>query len=227
MQKFKERLDALSDAIIAIAMTILVLEIEAPTNSSELSAFINHIGLFALSFTIIFNFWYERTQNGVGTDNTNDEIIALDTINHLLVCLVPLMTKFMMHYDNRSIAVVAYGVLTLFISLLQDTTRILYIRYGFVKNLPETISKEDLEKRIRQYAVRTNDWLLIFVLIAYFSPMAGIYTYFILPIVTFVRRYRVGRLLAKQGRTLPSMMVLYARVDCKNKDDLFGRQRRR
>ena len=141
MQKFKERLDALSDAIIAIAMTILVLEIEAPTNSSELSAFINHIGLFALSFTIIFNFWYERTQNGVGTDNTNDEIIALDTINHLLVCLVPLMTKFMMHYDNRSIAVVAYGVLTLFISLLQDTTRILYIRYGFVKNLPETISK--------------------------------------------------------------------------------------
>lgn len=72
MQKFKERLDALSDAIIAIAMTILVLEIEAPTNSSELSAFINHIGLFALSFTIIFNFWYERTQNGVGTDNTND-----------------------------------------------------------------------------------------------------------------------------------------------------------
>ncbi|MGC4388460.1 hypothetical protein ABXW34_21700, partial [Streptococcus suis] len=80
---------------------------------------------------------------------------------------------------------VAYVVLTLFISLLQDTTRILYIRYGFVKNLPETISKEDLEKRIRQYAVRTNGWLLIFVLIAYFSPMAGIYTYFILPIVTF------------------------------------------
>ena len=137
------------------------------------------------------------------------------------------MTKFMMHYDNRSIAVVAYGVLTLFISLLQDTTRILYIRYGFVKNLPETISKEDLERRIRQYAVRTNGWLLIFVLIAYFSPIAGIYTYFILPIVTFVRRYRVGRALAKQGRTLPSMMVLYARVDRKNKDELFGRQRRR
>lgn len=50
MQKFKERLDALSDAIIAIAMTILVLEIEAPTNSSELSAFINHIGLFCAEF---------------------------------------------------------------------------------------------------------------------------------------------------------------------------------
>ena len=56
MQKFKERLDALSDAIIAIAMTILVLEIEAPTNSSELSAFITHSGLFALSLTLIFNF---------------------------------------------------------------------------------------------------------------------------------------------------------------------------
>lgn len=30
MQKFKERFDTLSDAILAIAMTILVLEIKTP-----------------------------------------------------------------------------------------------------------------------------------------------------------------------------------------------------
>ena len=208
MQKFKERFDALGDAIVAIAMTILVLEISAPTNSKELGSFINNIGLFALSFT-------------------NDEIIALDAINHLLVCLIPLMTKFMMDYEDRSIAVVAYGLLNFVISLLQDIIRIRYINYGFIKNLPDTISKETLENRIRQFTVRTNVWILVFAIFAYFNPNVGVYTYLILPVVTFVRRYRVGRALAKQGRTLPSMMVLYARTDRKNKDELFGRQRRR
>ncbi|MEY8434318.1 TMEM175 family protein [Streptococcus hyointestinalis] len=227
MQKFKERFDALGDAIVAIAMTILVLEISAPTNSKELGSFINHIGLFALSFTMIFNFWYERTLNEVSTDNTNDEIIVLDAINHLLVCLIPLMTKFMMDYEDRSIAVVAYVLLNFVISLLQDIIRLRYINYGFIKNLPDTISKETLENRIRQFTVRTNGWILVFAIFAYFNPNVGVYTYLILPVVTFVRRYRVGRALAKQGRTLPSMMVLYARPDRKNKDELFGRQRRR
>lgn len=129
---------------------------------------------------MIFNFWYERTLNEVSTDNTNDEIIALDAINHLLVCLIPLMTKFMMDYEDRSIAVVAYGLLNFVISLLQDIIRLRYINYGFIKNLPDSISKETLENRIRQFTVRTNGWILVFAIFAYFNPNVGVYTYLIL-----------------------------------------------
>ena len=61
MTKLKERFDTLSDAIIAIIMTILVLEITVPHNTTELISLFEEIGLFIISFIILIDFWYQRT----------------------------------------------------------------------------------------------------------------------------------------------------------------------
>ncbi|MCJ0589959.1 TMEM175 family protein [Enterococcus cecorum] len=50
MTKLKERFDTLSDAIIAIIMTILVLEITVPHNTTELISLFKEISLFIISF---------------------------------------------------------------------------------------------------------------------------------------------------------------------------------
>lgn len=113
MQKFKERFDTLSDAILAIAMTILVLEIKTPATMGDIGDFTRNIGLFIVSFVVVFNFWYERAQNSLDAQKTNDEIIALDIIEHLGICLIPLFTKFMISFENHNFAVMAYGLLTL------------------------------------------------------------------------------------------------------------------
>ena len=62
MTKLKERFDTLSDAIIAIIMTILVLEITVPHNTTELIGLFEEIGLFIISFIILIDFWYQRTK---------------------------------------------------------------------------------------------------------------------------------------------------------------------
>lgn len=55
MQKFKERFDTLSDAILAIAMTILVLEIKTPATMGDIGDFTRNIGLLlALLLFLIF-----------------------------------------------------------------------------------------------------------------------------------------------------------------------------
>lgn len=56
MKKLKERFDTLSDAIIAIIMTILVLEIKIPSSMQELPHLAQAVGLFFVSFVIIINF---------------------------------------------------------------------------------------------------------------------------------------------------------------------------
>ncbi|MDZ5578098.1 TMEM175 family protein [Enterococcus cecorum] len=61
MTKLKERFDTLSDAIIAIIMTILVLEITVPHNTTELISLFKEISLFIISFIILIDFWYQRT----------------------------------------------------------------------------------------------------------------------------------------------------------------------
>jgi len=49
----KGKLDALSDAIIAIAITVLVLEINTPTSMEGMWQFAKEIFLFAQSFVVI------------------------------------------------------------------------------------------------------------------------------------------------------------------------------
>ncbi len=60
MKQLKERFDTLSDAIIAIVMTILVLEIAVPATNKDLPQLFEGIALFLVSFIIIINFWYRR-----------------------------------------------------------------------------------------------------------------------------------------------------------------------
>ena len=53
MTKLKERFDTLSDAIIAIIMTILVLEITVQHNTTELIGLFEEIGLFVISLIFL------------------------------------------------------------------------------------------------------------------------------------------------------------------------------
>ena len=136
MQKFKERFDALSDAILAITMTILVLEIKAPATAAGMEEFIKSIGLFIISFFVIFNLWYERTQDYLEASAINEEILGIDVLSHLAICLIPLATKFMMSYENQTLAVFVYGLLNLFIGWSTDIIRHCLVHYRLIE-VPE------------------------------------------------------------------------------------------
>lgn len=56
MKVLKERFDTLSDAIIAIIMTVLVLEIHIPETVNQLPQLAEAVGLFLVSFVILMNF---------------------------------------------------------------------------------------------------------------------------------------------------------------------------
>ncbi|MEX2804708.1 TMEM175 family protein [Streptococcus sp. H31] len=62
MKKIYERFDTLSDAIIAIIMTILVLGISAPETAEELPDFMKEVSLYLISFILLINVWYRRTK---------------------------------------------------------------------------------------------------------------------------------------------------------------------
>jgi hypothetical protein len=62
MKVLKERFDTLSDAIIAIIMTVLVLEIHIPETVNQLPQLAEAVGLFLVSFVILMNFWFHRLE---------------------------------------------------------------------------------------------------------------------------------------------------------------------
>lgn len=209
MDLIKERFAALSDAILAIAMTILIIEIKAPTSSSHLIELFADMGFFVVSFIFIANFWYEQTLTNIATKTTNNEIVSLQLINHLLICFVPLFTRLMMVNENKQLCVLIYGILTLAINLITEITRLRMVHYDLVKEL--TVPKKKLEYRIVSLSRNLLFVQVLIIILATLIPTIGMYFYVIFPIAMFIRRYRTGRYYASHGLKAPSIFMLYFR----------------
>ena len=109
MTKLKERFDTLSDAIIAIIMTILVLEITVPHNTTELISLFEEIGLFIISFIILIDFWYQRTNLMNLAKQTTHQAFVVDVLFHLSLSLFPIAVKMLVNYPNPTISILFFG----------------------------------------------------------------------------------------------------------------------
>ena len=94
------RLEGISDGIIAVAITLLALGIDAPEpkpGQSLLEAFdagtLGAIGLFALSFFLIARFWLLHHRLFAGLPSTVSERLVVVNFAFLAaICLVPFAT---------------------------------------------------------------------------------------------------------------------------------------
>lgn len=85
MKVLKERFDTLSDAIIAIIMTVLVLEIHIPETVNQLPQLAEAVGLFLVSFVILMNFWFHRLEISYLSDSGNLTCFILDVACHAML----------------------------------------------------------------------------------------------------------------------------------------------
>src|SRR5712691_4462845 len=54
------RIEGLSDAVFAFAVTLLVVSLEVPKTFTELAAAMRGFGAFAISFTLLFMIWFNQ-----------------------------------------------------------------------------------------------------------------------------------------------------------------------
>ena len=106
------RLEAFSDAVIAIVITILVLELKVP-HEPELSALRELVPVFSsyvLSFVYLGIYWNNHHHMMVLTDRVNGAILWANL--HLLfwLSLVPFTTGWMGENDFAAVPTAVYGV---------------------------------------------------------------------------------------------------------------------
>jgi uncharacterized membrane protein len=110
------RLEAFSDAVIAILITILVLELEVP-HEPELAALRELLPVFlsyVLSFVYLGIYWNNHHHMMVLTERVNGRILWANL--HLLfwLSLVPFTTGWMGQNDFAAVPTAVYGVDLLF-----------------------------------------------------------------------------------------------------------------
>jgi uncharacterized membrane protein len=115
----KGRLEAFSDGVIAIIITIMVLELKLPhgTDWIALRAILPTLGLYALSFVLLGIYWNNHHHMLHATERVNGRILWANL--HLLfwLSLVPYATRWVGETRTAALPTAAYGVVLLMAGL--------------------------------------------------------------------------------------------------------------
>jgi uncharacterized membrane protein len=185
----KTRLEAFSDGVIAIIITIMVLELKAP-HGSDLHALLTVVPVFfsyVLSFTFVGIYW----------NNHHHLLHAADTVSgaalwanlHLLfwLSLTPFVTAWMDENQFAAVPVALYG----FILFMSAVAYHVLVRILIRDNGPDCALAKAVGKD-RKGLVSIVIYVLG-VIAATWSPWAAIALYVVVAIIWFIPDRRIER----------------------------------
>jgi uncharacterized membrane protein len=121
-----DRLNALSDGVFAIAMTLLVIELKVPDLhggevdrlGTELRGQLGSYLAYALSFYIIGRMWlgHHRLLRDVST--ADSRLLRFNLLFLMFVAVLPFPTAVLGHYGSRTWGVVPYAACMVVLDLL-------------------------------------------------------------------------------------------------------------
>ena len=139
------RLEAFSDAVIAILMTIMVLELGVP-EEADWEALFDRLPLFlayVLSFLNLGIYWNNHHHMFVTVDRINGKILWANLYLLFWLSLFPFMTGWMGVNDFAAVPTAWYGVVLLFAALAYYTLqRAIVAEQGHGSRLAAAIGKD-------------------------------------------------------------------------------------
>lgn len=174
MEKLKNRLDAFSDGIMAVVITIMVLDITPILQDSwpHYLTMGKHIGIYLITFVFVFNMWYQHSTAFAEIDTMTYRILIWEVAFLGVLSLMPLFTD-MMAENTTSITVMLYGVMQAIINLVFRglAKSIIHLQYTTKADMQQVYQKKSMATRItglmacpsrpssRRTSSRTSRWL--------------------------------------------------------------------
>ena len=143
-----ERVVFFSDAVFAIALTLLVVEIGVPEATGDelgedLVRLLPAFGSYALSFAVTALFWLGHRRSFAYIDRIDDRLLALNMLLLFVVAFLPFPSALMGEHGDEPVAAAFYGG---WLTLLGGCSALLFwhaTARGLVTN--------DLDTRQRRY----------------------------------------------------------------------------
>ncbi|MFN8384434.1 MAG: TMEM175 family protein [Anaerolineales bacterium] len=186
----KQRLEAFSDGVYAIVITLLILDIRIPDVAPEalgamLVKLLPQLFTYILSFFVVGLYWHAHHQVSVQVKQVNSAFIWLNLVWLLFVSVLPFPTSLLGRYPFQSIPLTIYGVNL----ILVNVTGFLILFY--LKNNPELceipISSAALHAQVPIYVI-VNGIYAAAIVAAWFIPWLS-YGVYIVVLVWMMARY--------------------------------------
>ena len=186
------RLEALGDALFAIVMTLLVLELRVPAAKDFISqqALIQKLIeltpnflSFIISFAVLGIFWFGHRVQFHYIINSNRNLVWLNILFYLTISLIPFSAALLGRYPDMQISIIIYGV------NLSIAVFVLYAHwiYGISnKHLcPNHVPVEIKREAKLQFLFAPLVYVMAIV-VSFWSTTASLYIYLTTPIFYFL-----------------------------------------
>jgi uncharacterized membrane protein len=195
-------LEALSDGVFAIAITLLVLEITVPAGSEDhlLRAVANqwrsYLG-YVVSFSTIGSIWLEHTAITEYLERANAVLVRLNLLLLMVVGFIPFPTRLLAEYgghdESARVATTIYGVTLLVAAVLMS---VLW-RYAVHAQLVRPDAADEEVRTLTERLTPSLAGYVLMIVLGLFVPDAAVPGYLaialyrIVPIRTI--RHRLAR----------------------------------
>jgi uncharacterized membrane protein len=192
----KGRVEAFSDGVLAIIITIMVLEFQAP-QSVELSALVDLIPQFLsyiLSYIIIGIYWTNHHHLWKAAEEVNGSILWANL--HLLfwLSLIPFVTSWIGENELSPIPVALYGVVLLFSAIAY---------YILVRTLMSHHSGDSVLAKAVSGDTKGTRSIFIYaaaVLISFISPLLATLLYIAVAVMWFMPDRRIEKVMERNHK---------------------------
>ena len=182
-ERLWEHLQAFNDGVMAIIITIIVLEIQPAIHEVHYEQFIANIIVFLITFFVVADFWYDlHLAFSYYIFKPTKAIAILDFFFLADLSLLPVMTKWIMA-ESSTFAVANFGIVFLVAKILEYLIQYFgakkTAKYSQIMNI--IISRSF----IRKVAV-TLFLNVILIILSLFIPKIAMILYLVIPVTSFL-----------------------------------------
>ncbi len=185
------RLEAFSDGVLAIVITIMVLELEAPKDTS-LEALIPKIPIFIsyiLSFIYVGIYWNNHHHLFQIAKKVNGKILWANL--HLLfwLSLIPFVTSWLGEHHLEPVPLLFYGFTLLMCGVAYNILQVVIIK----EHKKDFALRNILGKKYKEKVS-----LLIYIIglvVAYYAPWPAVACYIIVALIWLIPNKRIEKIV--------------------------------
>ncbi len=189
----KGRLEAFSDGVIAIIITIMVLELRHPHGATfaELWALRNEFVSYALSFVFLGIYWTNHHHMLQAIQRVDGRILWANMLLLFWLSLVPFTTAWMGGTGFAPLPVASYGIVLILCAFSYQGLAILLVR----RHGPDSPIARALGSDVKGKA--SLALYFVGILISFSWPLIAYALYTIVAIIWLVPDRRIERILAE------------------------------
>lgn len=180
----KERVVLFSDAIIAIILTIMVIDLPIEFSSGELDyvLLLRSVAIYFISFCFVADLWFQTAQTFNKVEVVRNKDLVLYLISLFFLSLVPKATGLIIE-DTTKETLFLYGLLTLIVVILTQLLIISLTKEAIQEHKIDDFFIQVLKKR----SMLTIILRILLLFLSSFAVTFALIIYMLLPIFNFLQ----------------------------------------